>query len=197
MRDLFSIFRHEENKMHLNNLLGKFAKKSNKLQLTDLNGNIMDHIEFGVTVVSGPFRLVTKDQISRVIGIVTESMTNSFNEKGERVFKFQGNGWKPEGKVGDILLEDVENTDDRWACGADLFGGTGWNGEGDISSITYAKPGKPCIALELPEGMKVISREGERVVPADCLLAMTKADKGDFYIWTPDVVKKHVRDYGA
>lgn len=182
--------------MNVQEKLGKFAKQADKFSITDEAGNSVSFIEAGKTVVHGPFRLVTKDQIARVIGIVTEGMLNAKNDKGEPVYEFQGNGWRPQAKVGDILLEDADNPSDRWACGPELFGGTGWNGtvNGDLS-ITYAKPGKPLLALEIPEGTIVRSREGARPAPADCLLAITKADKGDFYVWTPDVVEAYVRNY--
>jgi hypothetical protein len=180
----------------LNELLGTFAVLSDEFKLTDVDGNPVDTIEAGKTVVHGPFRLVTKDQIARVTGVVTPGMCNAQDKDGNPVYKFQGNGWEPEAKVGDILLQDVENENDRWACGADLFGGTGWNGTAsDDLSVSYAKPGKPLVALDIPEGTPVASREGSRPAPAGCLLAFTKAEKGDFYVWTSDVVEKHVNDY--
>jgi hypothetical protein len=180
----------------LQELLGRFAQQSESFKLTDVDGNPMDTIEAGVTVVHGPFKLRTKDQIARVTGIVTEGMLNAKNDQGENVYEFQGNGWRPQAKVGDILLQDVENSDDRWACGPDLFGGTGWTGTAtDDLSVTYAKPGKPLLTLEVPEGTPIKSREGTRPAPAGCLLAITKSEKGDFYAWTADVVEAYVRDY--
>lgn len=175
---------------------GRFVKLADSLKLATETGQPMSFIKAGVTVVYGPFRLVVKDQIARVTGIVTESMINAKNNAGEPVYEFQGNGWRPQARVGDILLQDVESPSDRWACGSDLFGGTGWVGavHQDLS-ITYAKPGKPVLALELPEEIEVMSREGTRVVPTGCMLAITNVEKGDFYIWTPDVVEERVRDY--
>jgi hypothetical protein len=190
--------------MDVNEKLGVFAKFSRIFSITDLKGNPVTSIDAGKTVVCGPFRLVTKDQIARVTGIVTESMLNADETNndgtttGKRVYTFQGNGWCPQAKVGDILLQDVDNPTDRWACGAELFGGTGWTGTAqDDGSVTYAKPGKPIAALEIPEGTIVMSREGPRPAPAGCLLAFTKPDKGDFYIWTSDVVEQYVRPFGS
>lgn len=180
----------------IENLLGRFAKAAADFGITDEQGNALDVIEAGVTVVHGPFCLVTKDQIARVVGVVTESMLNAENGKGEPVYEFQGNGWRPQAKVGDILLQDADNPNDRWACGQELFGGTGWVGTvKDDLSVTYAKPGKPLLALKVPEGTMVKSREGVRPAPAGCLLAITKAEKGDFYLWTSDVVLAYVKPY--
>jgi hypothetical protein len=182
--------------MKVQDKLGRFAKFALTLSVTNESGQPLSEIKAGESVVSGPFRLVTKDQIAVVIGIVTESMLNATSKEGEKVFEFQGNGWRPQAKVGDILLQDVSNPADRWACGPGLFGGTGWVGTAqDDGSVTYAKPGKPLLALDLPEGTVVVSREGPRAVPAGCILAITNADKGDFYVWTPDVIAKYVRDY--
>jgi len=182
--------------MEVEEKLGKFVKLSEEIRFEDEEGNQMEVITAGRTVVHGPFRLVTKDQIARVYGIVTPSMLNSKNDKGEQVYCFQGNGWRPEAKTGDILLQDTENPDDRWACGPELFGGTGWTGTvNKDGSVTYAKPGRPLPALELPEGTIVESREGARATPKGALLAFSNPNKGDFYIWTPDVVQSYVRDY--
>lgn len=184
--------------MKLDEKLGRFAKYAENLTLTDEEGKSLEFIEAGVTVVHGPFRLVTKDQIARVTGLVTESMLNATNDKDDPVYEFQGNGWRPQAKVGDILLQDVDNPADRWACAQDLFGGTGWIGTvTDDLSVTYSKPGKPLLALEIPEGTPIKSREGTRPAPAGCLLAFTKADAGDFYVWTADVVENYVHDYKA
>lgn len=183
--------------MKVQDKLGRFAQLASSFSITDEAGQPAAAIQAGATVVRGPFRLVTKDQIARVTGVVTESMLNATNKAGERVYEFQGNGWCPQAKVGDILLQDVANPSDRWACGPELFNGTGWVGtaQSDLS-VTYAKPGKPLLALEVPEGTIVVSREGARSpVPAGCLLAITNAEKGDFYVWTPDVVSKYVRDF--
>ena len=89
----------------------------------------------------------------------------------------------------------MSNPGDRWACKPDLFGGTGWVGTvQEDGSITYAKPGKPLIAIEIPEGTLIESLEGARPAPAGCLLTC-KATKGDFMIWTADVIGKYVRKY--
>jgi hypothetical protein len=184
--------------MQVQDKLGRFAKLAAVFAITDEAGNPRSEIVAGETVVHGPFRLVTKDQIARVTGLVTPSMVNAKHEKKPDVdvYEFQGNSWRPQGEVGDILLQDVDNPADRWACGSELFGGTGWTGTvQDDGSVTYAKPGKPLLALEIPEGTIVTSREGSRPAPAGCLLAVTKADKGDFYVWTADVVAAYVRDY--
>lgn len=174
---------------------GRFAKLSDDFFLADESGKPVDRIEVGKTVVHGPFRLVTKDQIAVVTGIVTESMLNVDGGSG-RVYEFQGNGWRPQARVGDILLQDADNPNDRWACGADLFGGTGWRGSvQEDGSVIYAKPGKPLFATEIPEGILVTSREGTRPAPAGCLLAFSSADKGDFYVWTSDVVGNYIRDF--
>jgi hypothetical protein len=176
--------------------LGRFAQQGGQLLLADEKGEPMDSIVYGKTVVTAPFKLVTKDQIARVTGIVTESMLNANSKDGASVYRFQGNGWEPEALLGDILLQDVDNPADRWACGQSLFGGTGWIGtvQADLS-VTYAKPGKPLIAIALPAGITVTSREGTRVSKTGEVLAFTKADKGDFYLWTTDVVASYVRDY--
>lgn len=182
--------------MDVNEKLGRFAKLAATFSLTDEDGAMVDTIIASKTVISGPFRLVTKDQIARVTGIVTPSMMNSKNDGEEPVFEFQGNGWRSQVKEGDVLLQDVENPSDRWACGMELFGGTGWTGAvQDDLSVTYAKPGKPIAAIEVPEGTIVVSREGPRPAPAGCMLAFSKPDKGDFYLWTKDVVDAYVRDY--
>lgn len=185
--------------MQVKDKLGRFAKQASTFSVTDETGNPMDSIQAGVSVVHGPFRLVTKDQIARVVGIVTPSMLNATSKDGKRVYEFQGNGWNPQGMVGDILLQDAANPSDRWACGPELFNGTGWMGTAQSDgSVTYAKPGKPLLALPLREGTIVISREGARSpVPAGCLLAITNAEKGDFYVWTPDVVAMYVKDFAS
>lgn len=182
--------------MNVQEKLGRFARLDSVFRMTDEAGNPVEVVEAGLTVVRGPFRLMTKDQLARVIGIVTSSMLNATDKDGVGVYEFQGNGWRPQGKVGDILLQDAENPADRWACGPELFGGTGWTGTvQDDLSVVYAKPGKATLALELPAGTVVRSREGSRVVGEGCYLAVSKADKGDFYVWTPDVVAKYVRDF--
>ena len=182
--------------MKLEDKLGRFARYAENLAFTDEAGNPALVIEAGVTVVSGPFKLVTKDQIARVVGLVTASMTNASNDKGNDVYEFQGNGWRPQAMVGDVLLCDAGNPADRWACKPELFGGTGWVGTvNQDGSVTYAKAGKPQLALEVPEGTPVKSLEGVRLAPAGCLLTMTKADKGDFFLLTADVVQKYVRTY--
>lgn len=183
----------------INEKLGTFAKLAEKFMLTDADGNPMTEIVVGKTVVHGPWRLVTKDQIAIVIGIVTSSMCNTKDKDGKPVFKFQGNGWEPEAYPGDVLLQDRDNPMDNWACKPDLFDGTGWVGTIDPTTraLTYAKPGKPLIALDIPEGTKVVSLEGDRIAEAGLVLAMTKPDKGDFYAWTPDVVNAYVRPYSS
>ena len=175
---------------------GRFVRIGDSFGITDEEGNPLEAIEAGVSLVTGPFRLVLKEQIAHVTGVVTASMVNAANKTGDVVYEFQGNGWRPQAKVGDILLQDVENPADRWACGTELFGGTGWVGmEQEDGSIIYVKPGKPLLALEIPEGTLVKSREGNRPAPAGCLLAVTNADKGDFYLWTADVVQRYVKEY--
>ena len=182
--------------MKVQEKLGRFAKYADVFSVTDEADNPVETIEAGATIVRGPFRLMTKDQIARVTAIVTESMTNGLNDAGQQIYEFQGNGWRPQARVGDVLLQDADNLSDRWACGPELFGGTGWVGTvHDDLSVTYAKPGNPTLALELPEGTVVKSREGSRTVKAGCYLAISKADKGDFYVWTLDVVQAYVRDY--
>lgn len=183
--------------MKVHEKTGRFVKISEKFKLTDEAGNPVESIEAGVTVVHGSFRLMTKDQIARVTGIVTESMTNGRNEKNQRIYEFQGNDWRPQALIGDILLQDIDNPFDRWACGPELFGGTGWTGTVNYHdmSVTYTKAGEPLLVVKLPNRMMVKSREGTRFAPEGSLLAVTKADKGDFHIWTPEVVAKYVRDY--
>lgn len=179
-------------------MCGTFAQAADTFKITDKCGNLVDVIKAGETVVHGSFKLVTKDQIARVIGIVTASMCNAQNDDGEDVYKFQCNGWEPEGRVGNILLQDVENEVDRWACGQDLFGGTGWVGTvQEDGSVIYAKPGKPLLALEIPEGTVVDSLEGSRTADAGCMLAITNAKRGDFYVWTPDVVEEYVKPFAG
>jgi hypothetical protein len=182
--------------MKLEDKLGTFAKLAPKFSITDQVGNPLKAVQVGVSVVRGPFRLMVKSQVARITGVVTESMLNSVNEKGERVYELQGNGWRPQARIGDLLMQDVEVLTDRWACGFELFGGTGWTETvHEDLSVTYAKFGKPTLALELPKGTVVNSREGARLVPLGSILVMSDANKGDFYIWTPDVVEKYVREY--
>lgn len=182
--------------MKVQDKLGTFARLADSFAITDLDGNPVKEIEFGKTIVHGPFRLVTKAQIAVVIGVVTESMVNGKNKHGDPVYEFQSKTWRPQAKVGDILLQDAEEPADRWACGADLFGGAGWNGTVHLNGyVTYDKHGKPVPAIELPEGTMVVSREGSRPAPAGSMLAFTDASKGDFYVWSPDVVRDRVKNY--
>lgn len=177
-------------------LLGTFAQIADYFQVTDLDGNPTDAIEAGKTVVKGPWKVVTKLQIARVTGIVTESMYNATDKNGNRVYRFQGNGWCPEATAGDVLLQDVNNSTDRWACKPDLFGGTGWVGTATENlEVTYAKPGKPLLAMEVPAGTILQTLEGPRVIPEGAMLSVSKSAKGDFYVWTSDVVANYIRDY--
>jgi hypothetical protein len=180
--------------------LGRFAGLAKNFSLTNIDGSPATEVAAGKTVVSGSFRLVTKTQIARIIGIVTPGMTNTKNNDGQPVYRFKGNGWYPEAPVGHIILQDVNNPADIWACEPGLFGGTGWNGtvandENGIS-VTYSKDRKPIIAVEIPVGTVVRSLEGPRTINKEgCLLVMTDANKGDFYIYTPDVVEKYIHNY--
>ena len=187
-------------KTELKEKLGRFAELAEKFSLTNIDGSPATEVVAVETIVSGPFRLVTKTQIARIIAIVTSSMINAENDKGQPVYKFKGNGWYPEAPVGHIILQDVDNPADRWACAPELFGGTGWNGtvanDENGVSVTYSKDGKPIIAIEIPVGTVVRSLEGPRTIDQEgCLLVMTNADNGDFYIYTPDVVEKYIHDY--
>jgi len=181
--------------MRVEDKLGRFAILADSLTLTDEAGNPVTTTEAGKTVVHGPFRLVTKDQTARVTGIVTESMLNATDkDTGESLYEFEGYGWRPQAAVGDILMQDVNNLPDRWSCKPGLF--KDWNGTvGADLSVTYSKAGKPLLALEIPEGTPIVTLEGPRSAPAGCLLVFTNANKGDFYVWTADVVAAYVRDY--
>lgn len=172
---------------------GPFAVLADEVLITDLDGNPVDRIVAGQTIIHGPWRAATKDQIARVTGVVTESMCNGTDDSGQPIYQFQGNGWTPQANIGDVLLQDVSNADDRWSCAPALFGGSNWNGTvAEDLSVTYAKPGKPTLVLAIPEGTIVVSLEGDRPFTADALLAIGKPQKGDVYVWTPDVVEKYV-----
>jgi hypothetical protein len=64
--------------------LGTFARLADQFSITDLDGNPVNVIEFGKTVVHAPFRLVTKAQIAIVFGVVTPSMMNAANKASRR-----------------------------------------------------------------------------------------------------------------
>jgi hypothetical protein len=180
---------------NLKPLLGTFAQYADAFSMTDLDGELTDKIIAGETVVHGPWKVVTKDQIARITGIVTESMCNAQSADGHPVYEFQGNGWKPQASIGDILLQDVNNPTDRWASKPGFFGGAAWTGrmEKDLS-VTYTKRGEPLIAIEVPKGTFIDSLEGPRPAPAGCLLTC-EASKGNFIVWTADVVEKYIKPY--
>lgn len=183
--------------------LGTFTKIAPTLSFTDQAGNRLDYIEQGKTVVHGPWKLVTKAQLAIVRLIVTGNMLNATgsDEKkanfGKPVFKFKGNGWSPEADINDIVMQDAHNPADRWACKPEHFGDAGWQGSAPDADMNayYSKHGKPLLALELPAGTRVHSKEGARTVGAGHYLAMTNPNVGDFYVWTPDVVANYVKPY--
>lgn len=188
--------------MKLQDKLGQFAQLGSQFAILDQDGNDVTAqgvIQAGIHTVVGDWKLVTKDQIARVVGIVTPSMTNA-EKDGLPVFEFQGNGWRPQASPGDVLLQDVSNPNDQWACQPEIFQeDSGWKGTvQEDGSVTYAKPGKPLLSLELPEGITVISLEGSRdPIEKGGLLSCAKADRGDFYLWSKDVVEAYVKPYSA
>lgn len=156
-----------------------------------------DRIVAGETVVSGPWGLYTKDQIAAVVGVVTESMLNSQDDDGNPVYEFQGNGWRPKCPVGHILLADTENPNDRWGCEPGIFeDSSGWQGiVKEDGSVTYAKAGKPILAMPIEPGVQVKTLEGEYTSSQGAMLVVTDADKGDFFLWMPDTVEAKVKPY--
>ena len=63
-------------------------------------------------------------------------------------------------------------------------------------SVTYTKRGELLIAIEVPKGTLIDSLEGPRPAPAGCLLTC-EANKGNFVVWTADVVEKYIKPYEA
>jgi hypothetical protein len=182
--------------MKIDEKLGTFTKIAQAVSFKDVAGNPMDHIEAGKTVVHGPWRLVTKAQIARVIGPCTESICNTVDKDGKPVFKFQGDGWEPEASPGDLILVDHKKPSNVWACKPGLFGGTGWTAFfGENRELLYSKPGKPLLALEVPPGTVVKTLEGEQTVGSGGLLTLTDANVGDFYSWQRELVEANVREY--
>ena len=179
--------------------LGTFARYADRFSITDLDGNPVDKIEFGKTIVHGPFKLVTKRQIAIVIAVVTKEMVNGTNKDGKPVYEFASKTWRPKALVGDFVLQDAEEPADRWACGSDLFhSDSGWIATvHDNGYVTYGKHGKPVPAIEVPEGTIVDSREGPQPAPAGSMLTFLNVNEGDFYLWSPDTVRDRVKDYIA
>lgn len=177
-----------------------FAKTAAALAFTDKAGRPTDTIVAGETCVYGPWLRYTKNQVARVIGVVTEGMVNATNKAGAPVYKFHNapGNWHPEGSVGDILMQDVDNPLDVWAVKPDLFlSSSGWNGEVDDDfTIIYTKPGKPHWAIQIPAGVTVETLEGSKTSEDGELLVLTKdGQKGDFFFWNPLIVETMVQPY--
>ncbi len=178
--------------------LGVFAQINANFQILNQDGSPADGIiRAGKTTVNGPWALFTKDQIARVCGIVTASMCNATDSSGNPVYEFQGNGWRPQGSVGDVLLHDANNPSDRWACKPDIFNqDSGWRGTvSEDGNITYAKPGKPILAMPIAAGQQVETLEGPIVSKEGEYLVVTNANKGDFFLWSAELIAKHVKPY--
>ena len=176
-----------------------FAKTAAALAFTCQDGSPTNVIVAGHTCVHGQWRRYTKKQVAKVIGVVTEGMCNANDKNGAPVYKFYNapGKWHPEGSVGDILMQDIDNPLDVWAIKPDLFlSSSGWNGEVGDFTINYKKPGKPHWCIEIPAGVTVETLEGIKNSEEGELLVLTKdGQNGDFFFWNTVIVKTMVQPY--
>lgn len=166
------------------------------IQVFDAEGNdITDgkFIKAGEHTVAAAWFPVMKKMDVLCQGPIFTSMYNEEDGDGNPCFGFEGNGWHPQGLEGGLIMQSLTNSVDRWIVDSfDTMVDSGYEMarlQEDGRPI-YAKPGKPQAAYELPIGWTVESLEGPIEVDGPgYYLVYTGADKGDFYLWQPELTQ--------
>jgi hypothetical protein len=195
---------------------GRFAQFGADLKVLDEQGKDITaqrEIIFRKHTVIAPWRVAMKLQpVAIECDCVTESMCTDVADgsdpkipAGTKVLIIKDNPyWKPVLQPGYVILRDINNPKDRWGNInlADMLS----NGYVPLKDAKgepltdpefgqiYGKPGKCNMVIEVPAGFKVLTEEGwHQNIPAGALLTYGKPQsRGDFYVWSPEVVKTYV-----
>ena len=143
----------------------------------DENDKKTDTIVAGKSTVYAPIEEFKKFQKCKIIGRVSKDNFNAQDNKGNDIYTFEGDGWNPEGYENDYILEDSENSKNKWCCKPELFEWTPVSGEDNL----YEKDGKTFFGYKIEEGIFIKTLDGSYTTKGGDILTCIDETIADFY----------------